>query len=318
MTHAVKTPVSWVGNKTAILPVLYSMFPVRYDRYIEPFGGSCAVLLGKEQADKFEVYNDFDHNLVNLFQCLRDRPLAFIRELGFLHLNARDDFVTMKRFFEKEKFDTRFMEQELELTSFLLPPLEAQELREVYTAVQRDYDLRRAAMYFKLIRMSYASTRKSFASQPFNLRCLFRLIRDVSLRLSNVVIENQDFGKLIKHYDRTGAFFYCDPPYVDTEDMYNGDFGWDDHVRLRETLGKIQGSFLLSYNDCPEVRELYRDFPFYSFQRVHSMVQRYRPGEVYTEILIGNYELMERQREQPMQLSLCDLDEKENVKTYEN
>lgn len=309
MNGPLKTPVSWVGNKTAILPVLYALFPAQYDRYIEPFGGSCAVLLGKDQADKFEVYNDFDHNLVNLFQCLRDRPLAFIRELGFLHLNARDDFLVLKRFFEKESFDDRFLEQELELTSFLLPPLEGQELREVYTAVQRDYDLRRAAMYFKLIRMSYASTRKSFASQPFNLRCLFRLMREVSLRLSNVVIENQDFGKLIEHYDRPGAFFYCDPPYVDTEDMYNGGFRWEDHLRLRQTLGTIQGSFLLSYNDCPDVRELYQGFPFYSFERVHSMVQRYRPGEAYQEILIGNYDLMKCQREQPMQLSLCDMEE---------
>ena len=42
---AIRTPISWVGNKTSILPVIYSRFPLQYDRYIEPFGGrsACAV-----------------------------------------------------------------------------------------------------------------------------------------------------------------------------------------------------------------------------------------------------------------------------------
>ena len=97
----IRTPVSWVGNKTSILNIIYALFPPDYEKYIEPFGGSGAVLLGKSKPDKFEVYNDYNANLVNLFQCMRDRPMEFIRELGFLHLNARDDFVVLKRFFEK-------------------------------------------------------------------------------------------------------------------------------------------------------------------------------------------------------------------------
>ena len=78
-----------MGNKTPILNILYALFPRQYNRYIEPFGGSGAVLLGKEQPDKFEVYNDYNRNLVNLFRCMRDRPMEFIRTLGFLNLNAR-------------------------------------------------------------------------------------------------------------------------------------------------------------------------------------------------------------------------------------
>ena len=77
----IKTPVSWMGNKTPILNILYALFPRQYNRYIEPFGGSGAVLLGKEQPDKFEVYNDYNRNLVNLFRCMRDRPMEFIRTL---------------------------------------------------------------------------------------------------------------------------------------------------------------------------------------------------------------------------------------------
>ena len=63
------------------------------------------MLLGKSVPDKFEVYNDYNANLVNLFRCMRDRPMEFIRELGFLNLNSRDDFTVIKRFFQKEEGD---------------------------------------------------------------------------------------------------------------------------------------------------------------------------------------------------------------------
>ena len=63
--------------------------------------------------------------------------------------------------------------------------------------------------------------------------------------MANVVVENQDFETLIKHYDRTDTFFYADPPYFSTEDMYAVGFNWNDHVRLRNTLAEIKGKFLL-------------------------------------------------------------------------
>ena len=94
----IRTPVSWMGNKTSILHILYSVFPLNYERYIEPFGGSGAVLLGKNKPDKFEVYNDVNHNLVNLFRCMRDRPIALIDEIGYFNLNSREEFNSIKKF----------------------------------------------------------------------------------------------------------------------------------------------------------------------------------------------------------------------------
>ena len=128
----------------------------------------------------------------------------------------------------------------------------------------------------------------------------------------NVVIENQDFETLIRHYDRSDAFFYADPPYFSTEDMYEVGFGWDDHVRLRETLGRIKGKFLLSYNDCPEIRELYDGFSLFDFSRTHSMAQRYEAGKEFKELLIANYDYYERENAKPKQLTLFDIYGDEN------
>ena len=119
-----------MGNKTSILHILYALFPLNYERYIEPFGGSGAVLLGKKKPDKFEVYNDFNHNLVNLFRCMRDRPMAFIKELGFYPLNSRDDFNAIRDFFRQEKFDDKYLDEELELTKIILPDLKAEEISQ--------------------------------------------------------------------------------------------------------------------------------------------------------------------------------------------
>ena len=293
-----------MGNKTSILSILYSLFPLNYERYIEPFGGSGAVLLGKPVPDKFEVLNDYNRNLVNLYRCMRDRPVEFIRALGFLNLNARDDFNVLKKFFRKEDFDDAYFQTQLELTEVLLPPIEAREIRELYAAAHEDYALRRAVMFLKLLRYSYSSGGKSFASQPFSIRSLFGLVQAFSKRCENVVIENQDFEALIRHYDREGSFFYCDPPYFTSEYVYDCGFGWDDHLRLHRTLTGAKGKFLLSYNDCPEIRGLYAGCEFFDFTRLHSMVQRYEVGREFPELLVANYDLYEREKAKPDQLTL--------------
>ena len=184
--------------------------------------------------------------------------------------------------------------------------------------ISEDYDVRRASMFLKLLRNSYSSSGKSFASQPFDIRKLFGLIQELEDRMANVVIENQDFETLIRHYDRPDAFFYADPPYFSTEDMYEVGFGWDDHVRLRETLGRIKGKFLLSYNDCPEIRELYDGFSLFDFSRTHSMAQRYEAGKEFKELLIANYDYYERENAKPKQLTLFDIYGDENYDYEKN
>lgn len=299
----IKTPVSRVGNKTAILHILYALFPIRYGRFIDVFGGSGSVLLGNPEICPFEVYNDLDRNLANLFRCMKERTMAVIRELGFCHLNSREDFIAIRRFFENEQFDDKYLSEELRLTQIMFPPPEAKELTEMRKRITLDYDVRRAAMFLKLLRFSYSSSGKSYASQPFDIRRLFGLISQLQDRMANVVVENQDFETLIKHYDRPDAFFYLDPPYFSTEDMYEVGFEWDDHVRLRDTLKNIKGKFLLSYNDCDEIRELYNGFSMFDFSRTHSMAQRYEAGKEFKELLIGNYDLYEREKAKPKQLT---------------
>lgn len=243
--------------------------------------------------------------------------MAVIRELGFCHLNSREDFLAARRFLECETFDVSFLPEELRLTELLFPPPEAKELKEIRTRITTDYDIRRAALFLKVLRYSYSSSGKSYACQPFDIRKLFGLILELQERMANIVVENQDFETLIRHYDRPDTFFYADPPYYSTEAMYAVGFGWEDHVRLRNTLKSIKGTFLLSYNDCSEIRGLYEGFHLFDFSRAHSMAQRYEAGKEFKELLIGNYDLYERQKAKSTQLTLFDLYEEKEDSDYE-
>lgn len=104
----IKTPVTWVGNKTSILPIIYQVIPLNTTDMLN-LGGSGAVMLGKSKPDKFEVYNDYNQDLVNLFHCIKERPMAFLKELGFYPLNSRDDFNVLKDFLSTKILETTLL-----------------------------------------------------------------------------------------------------------------------------------------------------------------------------------------------------------------
>ena len=261
--------MSWVGGKKALREEVVRRFPLFYERYVEVFGGGGWVLFHKPPGNDFEVYNDFNGLLSNLYRCVRDKPDLLINSLKYV-LNSREDFDRARLALRRK----------------------------------RTTDIQRAAWFYQIIRQSYAAALTSFASQPHDLWSDFPLIEQAHRRLADVVVENQDFGTLIRHYDRPDGFFYADPPYFSSEEMYDTEFDWNDHIRLRDTLADIKGKFLLSYNDCAEIRKLYDGFSVFDFSRIHSMAQRYSVGKEFKELLIGNYDLYERERNRPRQMSM--------------
>ena len=120
-------------------PIIYSVFPKEYSRYIEIFGGSGAVLLGREPV-KFEVYNDVDGELVNCFRVIRNLPAELLLELDLLPLNSRRDFNRWLHFHDGENDPAvYFPTQELVLDT-TVPKAWAEELKVVLRR-REDYEL---------------------------------------------------------------------------------------------------------------------------------------------------------------------------------
>ena len=245
--------MSWIGGKKLLRDAVLCRFPLDYDRFIEVFGGGGWVLFHKPPRKDFEVYNDFNVLLSNLFRCVRDKPDLLITALRYV-LNSRADFEYVRL-----------------------------ALRQKHTT-----GVQRAAWFYQIIRQSYASGLTSFASQPHDMWANFPLIRQAHRRLKDVVIENQDFERILKTYDKNDAFFYLDPPYYETEKYYPDRFMPEDHKRLKEALDRVSGRFLLSYNDCEYIRTLYSDYNVLEVEQMHNLVQAERKPR-YKELLIKNY-----------------------------
>ena len=264
------------------------------------------MLLGKPQ-DKFEVYNDLDGELYNLFCVIKDRLPEFLLELDLLPMNARDNFKECLRFYNGGNDPGIHLPTQEEIIDRLIPQEWGWALKETMRKRVENRPVRQAAAFFTRMRTSYASQGISFACQPFSIRTTFEQIREMNQRIEDVVIENQSFEVLIPHYDRPDSFFYLDPPYVASEHFYEAEFGWEQHVRLRDILAGIKGKFLLSQVDCPENRYLYKDFDILDYTRAHTMAHRTKAGAQFGELLIGNYDLLERERQKPEQMSLAEM-----------
>lgn len=243
-----------MGGKGKLLWLIRKLAPPWYPRFIDVFGGSGTVTLGRPlRKGCLEVYNDYNSNLTNLFCCVKNRTMALLRELGFLPLNSRDDFNVLYKFFSKDEFTDDYLEEELELTQIYLETPQRETIQKLMLERSPRGDVRRAADYFKLIRYSFSGGGKAFAGRSCDIRRFFYLIWECSRRLASVVIENKDFEDLIRQYDRTGAFFYCDPPYFEAEGCYAVEFPKEDHRRLHDVLLNCQGYVMVSYNCCPYI-----------------------------------------------------------------
>lgn len=270
--------MSWIGGKKSSRDIIIPRFPVYYEKYIEVFGGGGWILFAKPPGNDHEIFNDFNSNISNLYTCVRDHSAELIESLRFV-LNSREDFDRIKHIIN--------------------------EKAEIG-------DVKRAAEFYQLIRYSYASGCDSFGGKPHSMWGNFPLIEQACRRLQKVVIENKDFEKLITQQDSEVSFFYCDPPYFNTESYYeNVGFTTADHERLRNVLAGITGKFMVSYNDCPEIRSLYEGYEMYSYERINNIRQRFDGGSMFGELLIANYDMGERLNTS-RQLSLFDFEQGEN------
>ena len=124
-----------------------------------------------------------------------------------------------------------------------------------------------------------------------NLFTLESVLEEAWRRLAHVLVECMDFRELIPRYDRAHTLFYLDPPYWNIVG-YEHNFVEQDFMDLAGVLSDIQGRFLMSINDTPEVRETFGRFNIeevtlkYSMGRGHGSRDKLR-----TELLISNRQI---------------------------
>ncbi len=250
--------LNYMGGKSLLTKKIIPLIP-EHTCYREVFAGASWLLFRKEESD-VEIINDINSDLVTLYRVIKLHLEEFIRYLKWL-LVAREEF-------------TRFRKESPESLT----------------------DIQRAVRFYYLVKNGYGGRleKPSFSISPmkrsgFNLLRIEEELSAAHLRLCRVYIENKPYQELIPRYDRPGTFFYIDPPYWNCENYYgHGIFSKADFSRLSDILSGIQGKFIMSINDVPEIRRLFKDFHIREVDTLYSMPGAHKKKKVQ-ELLITNY-----------------------------
>lgn len=229
----VRPLAGYIGGKRRLAAQLVAAIAeVPHKTYAETFVGMGGVFFRRRSRPPAEVINDRSGEVANLFRILQRHYPQFIETLRFQ--------ITSRREFDRLKASDPATLTDLERAG-----------RFLY--------LQRTAFGGKVAGQSFGVDPRSGGG--FNLTRLAPLLEEAHERLAGVVIECLDWTAFIDRYDRPGTLFYLDPPYHGSEDDYGkGLFGRDQFTRMAHRLKAIQGRFILSINDVPEIRAAFVGF----------------------------------------------------------
>ncbi|MFO7535807.1 MAG: DNA adenine methylase [Kiritimatiellia bacterium] len=223
------SPLNYLGGKSRLAKKIVARIPKDHLCYCEPFCGAAWVFFMKERS-KLEVINDADRELVTFWRVIQHHLEEFLRY--FKHA------IISRAIFDLEK------------------------KRDPSTLT----DIQRAVRYYYLQRLSFGgkTTGRTFGTgttrpSGLNLSMVEETILEVHWRLERVTVECLDAPECIRRYDRPTTFFFIDPPYWATAG-YSVPYGEENYQELKKTLKGIKGRFLLTLNDVPEVRDLFKGF----------------------------------------------------------
>lgn len=120
----------------------------------------------------------------------------------------------------------------------------------------------------------------------FNREAAIKKIEALAAKRDRVGVTAQSFQYFIPAFNKTSALLYVDPPYwIQGDKLYPCKMKRGDHVLLRNLLAACESPWILSYDDVPEIRELYLDF------KIEKVDVRYsaRRSKRETELLIRNF-----------------------------
>ncbi|WP_394743090.1 DNA adenine methylase [Natronococcus roseus] len=226
------TPFGWYGGKTMDLQFVLPIIDIPHQIYVEPFGGSAAVLLHKEQSE-VEVYNDVDERLITFFDVLRNRKEELIDQLRYTPYS--------RRAFERA---VEFQDKGSEAS-------DVEKARQFFISVQQSYSGHPDATKG---RWGYTrkESRRGKSCVVNNWQQKIKSMNEVAERMGEVQIECKPAIDIIQRYDHEEALHYLDPPYIhesreqNSLDVYDTEMSEKDHRELLEIARGADGYVAIS------------------------------------------------------------------------
>ncbi|WP_449547457.1 DNA adenine methylase [Lelliottia amnigena] len=259
------TILKWAGNKTGIMPQLLKHFPSNVPRLVEPFAGSCSVMM----ATDYPAYlvADINPDLINMYQQIKEDPEFFIFiASGLFRQNSEDDF---------------------------------RRIRHTFNHSKSCGNAWRAAAFLYLNRHCYRGLCRYNKSGGFNVpygnyakpyfpHAEILTFAEKAVRATFICAGYYETLTML----RSGDVVYCDPPYDGTFSQYHSTgFTTEDQGTLSALLCdhvNNGGSVVASNSDTALIRYLYRDFQLHQITAKRSMGVAAGESKSASEIIAVN------------------------------
>ena len=236
------SPIRYAGGKSLAVGHVIELLPKDVKKVVSPFfgGGSIEIAMSKHLGMEVIGYDIFDI-LMNYWKFQIDKPELLYKKLKELKP-------------DKETFER------IRLI-----------LNDVWKGKVKLDPLTLAIYYVYNFNLSYGPGFMGWSSDIYldekRYNKMIEKIRDFDPK--NLKVGCASFEETFKKHP--DDFFYCDPPYYIGKDskMFKGIYpmrnipvhhnGFN-HELLMKLLKNHKGGFILSYNDCPTIREWYKKF----------------------------------------------------------
>ncbi|MBD3748926.1 MAG: DNA adenine methylase [Sphingobacteriales bacterium] len=261
-----RTPLSYYGGKQKLAGKIVSLIP-EHSLYCEPFIGGAAVYFAKEKSN-VEVINDTNSELVNFYKVCKNKFHLLKAKIDVtLHSRAQHDdaFVIYNKPHLFDEIERAWAVWVLACQSF------SSQLDNSW-----GFDIKKNSTSLKI-----HNRREDFAS-------------DLAIRLQTTQIEYADAIYIIKSRDTENSFFYCDPPYFNSDCGHYDGYSKEDFENLLKTLCNIKGKFLLSSYPSDLLHEYTQKNGWHTWTVDQKVTVNAKSGKIKrkVEVLTANYFIM--------------------------
>jgi len=233
------SPLRYPGGKTRACKILETIltqyFDLQsFDTFISPFMGGGSF--------EFYMQNKYNYKL-----CVNDK------------------FIPLYNFWKQIKMDKNKLCEELKKQMDITKD-DFNNYRKTILHLNNDI-LQQSILYFIINRCSFSGATLSggFSQEASKKRFTISSINKIEkLDFSLIDIYNLDFYEFIQLYTTDTSLMFLDPPYYlnKKSNLYgkNGDMHENFNHELLNKILKTKKNWILTYNDCDYIRELYKNY----------------------------------------------------------